>query len=786
MDGSEPNTVAIGQSVRRREDQRFLTGSGRYIGDVNFDGQAYAGVLRSPHAHAKINGIDASQALAMEGVHLVVTGDDWKKAGYGPIPTRSGVKTKIDGTPLNQPPRHCIAIDRVRFVGEEVALVVADTPSLVLDAMELIEVDYEPLPAVTDPAAARADGAPQLWDDIPGNFCVDFELGDKDGVEKALQEADHVVTLYVVNNRVTSVPMEPRGAVADYDAETDSFTLYNASQNIHANRGSYTDDVLKIDTSKLHHLAPDVGGGFGAKNGIYGEPALLLHAARELKRPVKWINSRTESFLADTHGRGQSSTVTIALDADGSFRALKTESLGGIGAFCATVGPFTITGGSARTQGGPYRFPAMYYTGTGVFTNTALMDPYRGAGRPEATYQTERIIELAARQIGIDPVELRRKNLLRPDELPLKTAMNLDVDCGNFPYLFEKTLEMSDRPGYAARVADSAARGLKRGFAIAPYLECTGGGPKEHTTITFNRDGTVELATGAHSTGMGIETSLSQIFAASLGLELDDIHFRQADTDATPMGGGHGGSRNMEVGGSSVLLAAREVIDKGKKLAAEAFGIDADRVEFADGRFFEADTNHTMTVREVIEARFQAGGAEGGDGGNGLDTESVFAREIISIPNGCHAAEVEVDPETGVVKVVGYWVMDDFGTVINPMLAGGQVMGGVAQGIGQALMENIVYDPESGQLLSASLSDYALPRAGDIPNMEIGYYEGAPTKKNPLGVKGSGEAGCIGAMPAVVNAVLDALDDLGVRDLEMPLTPERVWRAIQESATNKG
>ena len=779
----EMEKVEMGQSVHRREDQRFLTGSGTYIDDINLQGQAYAGVLRSLHGHARINGIDASEALALDGVLMVITGEDWKAAGYGHIPTRGAVKNKIDGTPLNQPPRHCIAIDRVRYVGEEVALVVAETPSLVLDALELIDVDYEPLDAVIDAQDAVADGAPQLWDDIPGNFCVDFELGDKQGVETAFAEAEHVVTLQVINNRVTSVPMEPRGALADYDTASDNFTLHNASQNIHANRNVYADQVLNIDKDKLHHLAPDVGGGFGAKNGVYGEPALLLHASRALKRPVKWIADRAESFLADTHGRGQISTVSIALDADGTFRALRTDTIGGIGAFCATVGPFTPTGGSARTQGGPYRFPAMYYMGKAVFTNTMLMDPYRGAGRPEASYQTERIIEYAARQLGMDPIELRRINLIQRDELPYKTSMGLDVDSGDFPLLFERTLEMSDRPGYNARIATSEAKGCKRGFAISPYLECTGGGPKEHTGVTFKRDGGVELATGAQSTGMGQETSLSQILAAQLGLGMEDITYVQADTDATPIGGGHGGSRNIEVGGSSVLLASEEVIAKGKTIAAEAFGINADSVQFEDGRFFQADSNHTMTIREVIEAAFDSGAGDGGDSGNGLDTETVFSREIISVPNGCHACEVEVDPETGAVKIEGYWVMDDFGTVINPMLADGQVMGGVAQGIGQALMENIVYD-ETGQLLSGSLVDYALPRATDIPNMQIEYYEGAPTKKNPLGVKGSGEAGCVGAPPAVVNAVLDALKPFGVVDLEMPLTPERVWKAIQK-AVNK-
>ncbi|MAH82972.1 MAG: hypothetical protein CBB68_00450 [Rhodospirillaceae bacterium TMED8] len=774
--------VELGQILRRREDERFLTGKGKYIDDINIENQAYAGVLRSAFAHAHIRGINADEALAMKGVIMVVTGADWKQAGYGHIPTRGAVKTKIDGSALHEPPRHCIAIDRVRYVGEEVALIIAETPSLVRDAIELIDVDYDPIDPVIDPEVAETNDVPQIWDNIPKNLCVDFQLGDQYGVEKALNEADHVITLKIINNRVTSVPMEPRGAIAIFDSKTKSFKLINSSQNIHANRNVYANQVLGITVEELHHVAPDVGGGFGAKNGVYGEAALILHAARELKRPIKWINDRSESFLSDTHGRGQSSLVTLALDNDGTFRALKTETIGEIGAFCGTVGPFTPTGGSARTQGGPYRFPTMFYTGKAVFTNTMLMDPYRGAGRPEASYQIERIIEYAARKLDIDPVALRQKNLIKPEELPLKNTMGLDIDSGDFPYVLARTLEMSNRQEYNSRVAKSEERGLKRGFAVSPYLECTGGGAKEHTSVVFNRDGSVDLKTGSHSTGMGLETSMSQILSSQLGIDFNNIQFKQADTKATPLGGGHGGSRNLEVGGSSIILATDKIIAKGKVIAAETFGIDVREVEFNDGRFFQNKSNHIMTIQEIISAGFDPKFSGGGNK-NELNTDTVFTREFISVPNGCHAAEVEVDPETGTVSVENFWVMDDFGHVINPMLADGQVMGGVAQGIGQALMENIVYDPTSGQLLSGSLVDYAIPRASDIPNIDVHYYEGAPTKNNPLGVKGAGEAGCVGAPPAIVNAVLDALRDFGVVDLEMPLTPERVWRAINESGS---
>ncbi len=775
------NIPRIGDSQLRQEDFRFLTGRGTYIDDINLDGQVFAVVVRSPEAHAIIKTINTADALAVDGVLLVVTGKDWRDAGYGHIPSKSAVNKKRDGSPMNEPPRHALAIDRVRFVGEPVALVVAESLEAAQEAADLIDLDLETLPAVFEQRQARADGAPQIWDDIPGNLCLDFELGDKEGTDAAFAEADHVISLGVFNNRVTPAPIETRGVIADYDATSETFTLHNSTQNVHGNRDTMAQAVLGIPSEKLHHIAPDVGGGFGAKNSTYPEPLLMLHATRALGRPVKWINDRSGSQLGDTHGRDQYSTVELALKADGTFLALRTTTVGNIGAYCWTIGPFTPTGGSARTQGGPYRLPAMYYSAEAVFTNTQPTDPYRGAGRPEGSYMMERLVERAARQLGMDPLELRRKNLLTAEELPRKSPMGLDVDCGNFPIVFEQTLAMSDRPGFAARVAESAARGRKRGFAIAPYLECTGGGPKEHAGVTFSDDGRVRLAVGSQSTGMGHETALAQILAAQLGIAIENIDYVQGDTGATPIGGGHGGSRGMELGGNAVLQCAGEVIEKATALAAHLLQADADGIAFEDGLFRATATNRTLSMADVIAASLDPDRLPDDMSPGALDTASVFERGIISIPNGCHAAEVEVDPDTGVIDVVGFWVVDDFGTIINPMLADGQVMGGAVQGLGQALMEQIVYDADSGQLVTGSLMDYALPRADNVPHMELAYYEGAPTKKNPLGVKGAGEAGCCGAPPAIVNAVLDALNDLGVEDLEMPLTSEKVWRAIQDA-----
>jgi carbon-monoxide dehydrogenase large subunit len=768
-------------SVRRVEDKRFITGAGTFIDDMNLPGQAYAAVLRSSHAHARIDGIDVSQARAAPGVLLIVTGKEWVAAGNNPIPTRSFVRTKRDGSPFNEPKRHCLAVDAVHHVGEAVALVVAETRAEAEAALELIEVDYAGLPAVSHQVPALAEGAPQLWPEAPGNLCLDFEAGNRAAVEEAFARADHVVTLDIVNNRVAVAPMEPRGALAAYDEASDSYTLWNASQAIHDNRGLIA-VILGIPPAKLHHLAPDVGGGFGAKNCIYPEPPLMLYATRQLGRPVKWVGTRSEAFVADIHGRDQVSNVSLALAKDGTFLALKVDTVGNVGAWCGTMGPFTPTMGTARTQGGPYAFPALLYTARAVFTNTIQTDPYRGAGRPEATFHVERIVEHAARTLGFDRIELRRKNLISRAALPWTTPMGLSIDSGNFEGLMERTLELADFAGFPRRAAEARARGVRRGIAVSPYLECTGGPPKEEAKVTFRRDGRVTLAVGSHSTGMGHETSLAQILAGRLGLPIEAVSFRQGDTDATAIGGGHGGSRGMEVGGNAVLKAADEIVAKGRAIAAHLlnsrFEDIAHAVEQDAGSFRDVKTGQSLTFGEVAAAAADASRLPSGMSAGALDTTAVFEREAITIPNGCHAAEVEVDPETGVVTVAGFWAVDDFGTVVNPMLADGQVMGGVVQGLGQALLEEAVYDPDSGQPLTGSLMDYCLPRADNVPSLVVEYDESAPTTRNPLGVKGAGEAGCCGAPPVIVNAVIDALAEYGVTHIDMPLTPMKVWRAI--------
>jgi aerobic carbon-monoxide dehydrogenase large subunit len=766
--------------VRRLEDQRFITGAGQFIDDMNLPGQVHAAFLRADRAHARITGIDTAAAKLRPGVLLVLTGTAWVAAGHGPVPTRSTVRTKRDGSPFHEPIHYCLAVDAVHHVGEPVVLVVAESRTQAEDAIELIQVEYEDLPAVTHQVPALAAGAPQLWAEAPGNLCLDYELGNRAAVDEAFANADRVVTLDVVNNRVTGVPMEPRGALAAYDAGSDSYTLWSSSQNIHANREIFAEKILKIPSAKLRHAAPDVGGGFGAKNSFYPEPPLLLHAARLLGRPVKWIATRSEAFLTDTHGRDQVSTVSLALKEDGTFLALKVETAGNLGAWCGMMGPFTSTQGAARTQGGPYAFPAMLYSARAAFTNTPQTDPYRGAGRPEASFHVERIIEYAARTLGFDRMELRRKNLIRPQALPWTTPMGLSIDSGNFPALFDRVLELADYNGFPRRAAEAKARGMRRGLGVAPYLECTGGAPKEEARVTFHADGTATLAVGSHSTGMGHETSFSQILAGRLGLPITAIRFRQADTALTRIGGGHGGSRGLELGGNAVAKAAEEIVAKARTIAAHLLNSRPEDIAHRAGRFDDVKTGQSLTIAEIVAAAAEPSRLPPGMAAGALDTETVYEREAITIPNGCHAAEVEVDPDTGAVKVVGFWAVDDFGRIINPMLADGQVMGGVVQGLGQALLEEIVYDAR-GQPLTGSLMDYAVPRADQVPPLEVEYDESAPTARNPLGVKGAGEAGCCGAPPAIVNAVLDALADYGVTHVDMPLTPQKVWRAIEEA-----
>jgi carbon-monoxide dehydrogenase large subunit len=775
MNDSTVERYGVGQAIRRKEDARFLTGAGHYIDDVSMPGMAHLVVLRSPHAHARIESIDTRAAAASPGVLAVLTGADWVADGLGGIPTRTAAKNS-DETPVPTPERQGLVATRARFVGDAVAAVVADTPEAAREAVELIEVDYEPLAAVVSAAEALAPGAPAVWDDIPGNLCVRYEVGDGDAVDAAIADAAHVVSMYVDNQRVTAVPIENRGAVAHYDDANDRYVLICASQNIHANRNQLADDVFHIPKDALRLVAHDVGGGFGAKNPLYPEHALALWAARRVERPVKWMNDRGESFLSDAHGRDQQSNVTLALNGDGEILAFRVDSVGSVGPYLLSVGPFTCTGGSARTQGGPYRIPALHFHARAAFTNTAPTDPYRGAGRPEASYQIERILDLAAAELGMDRAEIRRRNLLSTEELPYTTGAGSRIDCGDFEAVLDRTLAIADWGGFEARAREARSRGWRRGIGICTYLECSGGGPKEHAALRFSPDGRTRLAVGSHSTGMGHETVLPQIVAAHLGLSIDDIDFVQADTDETPIGGGHGGSRGLEMGGSAVVRVSERVFDKAKHLAAHLLEAPEVDLTFGAGRFSVAGTDHAVAMPDVIRASFDASGCP--DAFEGLDDAVDYERSGITYPNGCHVAEVAVDPDTGTVRLERYSIVDDFGTIVNPLTCAGQVMGGTAQGIGQALMEHIVYEEGSGQLLSGSLMDYGLPRADDMPDFAIEFFEGAPSAENPLGAKGAGEAGCCGALPAVVGAIMHALEEYGVRHLDMPLTPEKLWRAI--------
>ena len=764
-----------GQPLLRKEDRRFLTGAGRFIDDVSMPHMAHLFILRSPHAHAQIESIDCQAAAASPGVLAVLTGADWLADGLGGIPTRTPAKNS-DGSPVLAPERQGLVATRARFVGDAVAAVVAESAEAARDAAELIEVEYRPMAAVVSAGEALAPGASLVWDHIPGNLCVDFAVGDADAVDAAVADATHVVSMWMDNQRVTAAPMEPRGAIGNYDQHDHRFVLVFASQNVHANRNQLAEQVLHLSTDKLRALAYDVGGGFGAKNPLYPEHALVLWAARRIGRPVKWINDRSESFLSDAHGRDQQSRVTLALNADGDFLALRVESVGSVGPYLLSVGPFTCTGGSARTQGGPYRIPALHFSARAAFTNTAPTDPYRGAGRPEATYHIERVIDLAAAKLGMDRVALRRRNLLSRDELPYTTGAGSRIDCGDFAVLLDRALVLADWPGFEARAREARSRGCRRGIGICTYLECSGGGPREHAALRFSPDGRVTLAVGSQSTGMGHETVLAQIVAARLGLPLESIDFLQADTDATPMGGGHGGSRGLEMGGSAALGVAERVLEKATRVAAHLLEAATVDVEFHGGQFRIAGTDRAVTMQEVIRVSFDA--ERRPDDVDTLDAALDYERSGITYPNGCHIAEVEIDPETGSAQLVNYSIVDDFGTIINPLTCAGQVMGGTAQGIGQALMEKIIYEPDSGQLLSGSFMDYCLPRAADMPDFRIEFFQDAPTRENPLGVKGAGEAGCCGALPAVVGAVVHALQEYGVRHLDMPLTPEKLWRAI--------
>ncbi len=768
----------IGQAVRRVEDRRFLTGHGQYIADINLPRQLHAYFLRSPHAHALIRRIDATAARAQPGVELVGLGADLVADGIGTLPCKAPVPNR-DGSRMKEPPRHALAVERVRHVGDGVAIVLAETLEQARAAAELIEVDYEPLPAVTDAVEALAPGAPQIWPEIPGNLGLDWELGDRAAAEAAIARAAHVARLTLVNNRIVVNSMEPRGVVAAYDPGHERFTVWSSTQGSHALRDWLAASILKLPAERVRVITPDVGGGFGMKYFLYPEHVAAVWAARRTGRPVKWVGERSDAFITDTHGRDNVSEAELALDAEGRFLALKVETVANFGAYLSSFAPYIPTVAGNGMLAGLYRFEAVYSHVRCAYTNTVPVDAYRGAGRPEAAYLVERMVDAAARELKLAPDEIRRRNFIPPAAMPYTTATGTVYDSGEFAALMDEALERADWAGIGARKAEARARGKRRGIGIATYVEACGGGGEDMAELRVESTGDVTVLVGTQNNGQGHATAYAQLVSDRLGVPIERIRLHQGDTDRIPYGFGTGGSRSIPVGGHAVLAAADKVIAKAKRLAAQMLEAAEADLEFADGRFSVVGTDRSLSFAEVAAKAHRAGRPDGARD-FGLAEMAAYLPNAMTYPNGCHVAEIELDPETGWVDVMRYTIVDDFGIALNPLLLAGQIHGGTAQGIGQALFERTVYDPETGQLLSGSLTDYRLPRALDLPEIDVAFHN-VPCRTNPLGIKGAGEAGAIGAPPAVINAVVDALSEWGVAHIDMPATPERVWQAIHDA-----
>ena len=764
-----------GQSLARLEDARFLTGKGTYVANAAAARCLHAYVVRSPHGHARIDGLDTRAALKTPGVVAILTEGDLAAEGIGDLPC---VMSLDAVEPLIVPPRPALARGVVRHVGDPVAFVVAESIEAALDAAEAIEVAYSPLPCVVDARAAVAATAPRIWPQAPGNSAFLFRKGDADAVEAAMAAAAHIVECELINNRVVAAPLETRAALGEYDAERDLFHLTYTGQAVHGIRNQLAETIFRIPAERLHLTVPDVGGGFGMKNYMYPEWVLVLFAARRLGRPVRWVSERVEDFVSSTHGRDHFSRARLALDADGRFLALEVRAIADMGAYLSTVGPVSSTTAAASAMGGVYAIPSIFMEVRGAFTNTPPLDAYRGAGKPEANYIIERLVDLAAKRTGIDPVELRRRNII--STFPYRTAMGMQIDGGRFAANIEEAVRRADRAEFAERRARSTKAGLLRGMGICCFLETARGAPNEVARIAFEADDTVTLAVGTQSNGQGHETAYAQIAADMLGLPISVFRFRQGDTTLLPGGGGHGGARSMHLGGTALVLAAEGLIDKAKRIAAHLLQAPIEKVGFDGGIFEVEETERSIALGEVaIAARDPANLPDGM--APGLQAIGNNLSDLYTFPNGCHVAEVEIDPDTGLVRLDRYLLIDDFGRLLNPRLTLGQVHGGVAQGIGQALFEHVVFDRDSGQLLSGSFMDYALPRAIDLPSFAGHLSDAAPTKSNRLGVKGSGQAGCMAAPQTIMNAILDALAPLGVTQLDMPATPQAIWRAIQVS-----
>ena len=759
----------LGRSLNRLEDERFVQGRGRYIADLAAPNALHGVVVRSPHAHARIAAIRVDAARQMQGVAAVLTGTDLASDDIGPLPC--AVTSIPMTTPLVVPPCHALARDVVRYVGEPVAFVVAESAGKARDAAEAIVVDYEPLPPVVSIADAVLPGAPSIWPEAHNNIAFQFNRGEIGPVDTAIRGAAHVVECELVNNRVVAAPLETRGALGEFDAASGRLHLIASAAGAHGIRDLLASSVFRIAREKLRVSIPDVGGGFGMKNVLYPELVLVLWAARRLGRQVMWIGDRGEDFTGSAHGRDSVVRARLALDRDGRFLALGTEVLANLGAYVSTVAPAVPTMAMASAMGGVYDIPLIAFQTRGVFTNTTPIDAYRGAGKPEANYLIERCIDIAAHQLGMDALKLRRKNIFR--HFPYASAMGLSVEQGSFAHAIDHAVAAA--AGFDARRKSSRKRGRLRGLGYACFLETARGQPNEVAEARLGEDGLIDLIVGTHSNGQGHETTYAQIAADALGLPLERFRFRQGDTDDLDSGGGHGGARSMHQGGTALLLAAEGLIENARRLAARLLQASVDAIDYEAGMLRVAATGQEISLDDLARASYQS---PSDDVAPGLAHKATHLCDRYTFPNGCHVAEVEIDPATGEVKLDRYVISDDYGRLLDPRQTLGQVHGGVVQGIGQALFEQVLFDAETGQILSGSLMDYALPRAGDLPSFEGSLTSDFPSRANRLGVKGSGQAGAIAAPATIMNAVMNALTPLGVRHLDMPATPWRIWHAI--------
>ncbi|MCA3219285.1 MAG: xanthine dehydrogenase family protein molybdopterin-binding subunit [Burkholderiales bacterium] len=784
---NDPTPGFIGKSVERKEDYRFLTGNGQYTDDITQPNQSYACFLRSPHAHAKIRGIDTAKALKAPGVLAIYTGKDFENVGGLPC---GWLINNLDGSPMKEPKHAVLALDKVRYVGDHVALVVADTLHAAKDAANLIDVDYEILPAVAD--TATADKAKEAVHDIaPGNVCYVWGCGDKAATDAAFAKAAHVTTLDIVNNRLVPNALEPRAANAVYSRADDSYTLYVSNQNPHVERLLMTAFVLGLPEHKVRVVAPDVGGGFGSKIYLYAEETALVWASRKVGRPIKWTAERSESFLSDAHGRDHVTKAELALDADGKFLALRVHTTANMGAYLSTFASCIPTILYATLLAGQYATPAIYCEVKAVFTNTAPVDAYRGAGRPEATYVVERIVETAAREMKLDPAEIRRRNFIKT--FPYATPVGLTYDTGDYDATLTRAQQLADVAGFARRKEDSAKKGLLRGLGYACYIEACGLAPSniagalgaraglfEAGEVRVHPTGKVTVFTGSHSHGQGHETTFAQVVADKLGIGIDDVDIQHGDTGKVVFGMGTYGSRSLAVGGTAIVKATDKIIAKGKKIAAHLLEASDADIEFSNGEFKVAGTDRKKTFAEVALTAYVPHNYPLDKLEPGLNENAFYDPTNFTYPAGSYVCEVEIDPATGVTRIDRFTAVDDFGNVVNPMIVEGQVHGGLAQGIGQALLEGCQYN-EDGQLVTGTLMDYATPRADDLPTFVVETAKGTPCTHNPLGVKGCGEAGAIGSPAAVINAITDAVWHLGIQDVPMPATPHTVWKTLKSA-----